>query len=169
MPNFPHPRPSQGHNAGFLAFEAVITYPFHPLAGQTVLVVGDYEHSGIHHLLIRQPQGGSYQVPDWMFAPSASTLAIVVVPRLPVGQLVLLRGLVDRLIACPSANRYLGGIGHEIVASRANGTVCLTGPAAGTDQLRAPEGDNTVAGAANGSGDKSGRRSSKRRRAGVWQ
>ena len=71
-----------GHNAGFLTFEAVITYPFHPLAGQTVLVVGDYEHSGIHHLLIRQ-------VPDWMFSQTASALAIVVDPRLPISQLVL--------------------------------------------------------------------------------
>src|SRR3954453_8045100 len=103
-----------------------------------------------------------------MFAPAASTLAIVVVPRFPVGQLVLLRGLVDRLIACPSENRYPGGIGHEAVASRADGTVCLTGPAVGTDRLRAPEGDSTVAGTADGSGDKSGRRS-KRRRAGVRQ
>ena len=69
-----------------------------------MLVVGDYEHNGIHHLLILQPQGGFYQVPDWMFSSTASTLAIVVVPRLPVGQLVLLRGLVDRLLACPSEN-----------------------------------------------------------------
>ena len=169
MPNSLRLRPSRGHNAGFLTFEAVITYPFHPLAGQTVLVVGDYEHSGIHHLLIRQPQGGFYQVPDWMFSPTASTLAIVVVPRLPIGQLVLLRGLVDRLIACPSENRYPGGIGHEAVASRANGPVCVTDPAAGTDQLRAPEGDSIVAGTVDGSGDKSGRRSGKRRRTGVRQ
>ena len=63
MPNSLHLRPSRGHNAGFLTFEAVITYPFHPLAGQTVLVVGDYEHSGIHHLLIRQPQGGFIKFP----------------------------------------------------------------------------------------------------------
>ena len=112
-----------------------------------MLVVGDYEHSGIHHLLIRQPQGGFYQVPDWMFSPTASALAIVVVPRLPVGQLILLRGLVDRLLACPSENRYPGGMGHEADALRANGPVRVTDPAAGTDQLRAPEGDSTVAGA----------------------
>ena len=108
MPNASRHYPSRGHSAGFLTFEAVITYPFHPQAGQTVLVVGDYEHSGIHHLLIRQPQGGFYQVPDWMFSPTASTLGIVVVPRLPVGQLLLLRGLVDRLLACYST--YYNGV-----------------------------------------------------------
>src|SRR4051812_20730382 len=112
QPSSRHLHPSRGHNAGFLTFEAVITYPFHPLSGQAMLVVGDYEHSGIQHLLIRQPQGGLYQVPDWMFAPAATTLAIVAAPRLPVGQLILLRGLVDHLIACPSENRYPGGIGH---------------------------------------------------------
>ena len=105
------------------------------MVGQTLLVVGDHEHDGNHHFLIRQPHGGSYQVPDWMFGASASTAAIVTVPRLPVGQLILLRGLVDRLIACPSANRYRGGTGHEGVASHANGTVRLTGAAARAPQL----------------------------------
>ena len=37
---------------GFSTYEAVVTYPFHPLAGQTVLVIGDYEHDGIRHFLI---------------------------------------------------------------------------------------------------------------------
>src|ERR1700749_3047989 len=138
------------------------------MVGQTLLVVGDHEHDGIHYFLIRQPHGGSYQVPDWMFAPSASIAAIVTVPRLPVGQLVLLRGLVDRLIACLLANRYRGGTGHEGVASHANGTVRLTGAAARAPQLRASEGYNTVAGA-DVSGDEPGRRSGKRRRAGARQ
>src|ERR1051325_8170236 len=124
MPNSLRPRSSRGHNAGFLTFEAVITYPFHPLVGQALLVVGDHEHDGIRYFLIRQPHGGSYQVPDWMFSSDASTAAIVAVPRLPVSQLMLLRTLVDRLIACPSENRYPGGIGYEAVASRANGSVC---------------------------------------------
>ena len=76
MPNLLHLRPSRGHSAGFLTFEAVVTYPFHPMVGQTVLVIGDHEHDGIHHLLIRQAHGGSYQVPDWMFDPAASRLAL---------------------------------------------------------------------------------------------
>src|SRR3974377_847144 len=115
-------RPGRGHSAGFLTFEAVITYPFHPLAGRMVLVTGDHEHDGIHYFLIRQPHGGSYQVPDWMLSPAASTVVIVAVPRLPVRQLMLLRTLVDRLIACPSENRYPGGIRHEAVVSCTNGT-----------------------------------------------
>jgi hypothetical protein len=60
------PLSGPGHSARFLTFEAVVTYPFHPMAGQTVLVIGDHEHDGIHHLMIRQANGGSYQVPDWM-------------------------------------------------------------------------------------------------------
>jgi hypothetical protein len=30
-------------------------------------VTGDHEHDGVHYFLIRQPQGGSFQVPGWMF------------------------------------------------------------------------------------------------------
>jgi hypothetical protein len=152
-----------------LTFEAAITYPFHPLVGQMLLVVGDHEHDGIHYYLVRQPHGGSYQVPDWMFSPDASTAAIVAIPRLPVSQLMLLRTLVDSLIACPLEKRYPGGLGYEAVASRANGSVRLTGPTAGADQLRASESDSPVADAADGGGDKSGRRSGKWRRAGVRQ
>ena len=59
--------------------------------GQTVLVIGCHEHDGIRHFLIRQPSGGAYQVPDWMFDPVANGLTIVSVPRLPISQLVLMR------------------------------------------------------------------------------
>jgi Family of unknown function (DUF5372) len=50
----------------------VVTYPFHPLVGQTVLVTGGHEHDGVDYLLIRQPHGGSFQIPGWMFDPAAS-------------------------------------------------------------------------------------------------
>jgi hypothetical protein len=71
------PPSEPGHNAGFLTFETVVTYPIHPLVGETVLVIGDYEHDGIRHFLIRQSSGGSYQVPDWMFDPAATRLAVI--------------------------------------------------------------------------------------------
>jgi hypothetical protein len=44
-----------------------------------------------------------------MFAPSASTAAIVAVPRLPVGQLILLRGLVDRHRELMEKAEYIRG------------------------------------------------------------
>ena len=87
-----------------------------------MLVVGDYEHSGIHHLLIRQPQGGIYSSPrsgcslrQRAFSQLSSfhdfpSQELDEIERI-VGQLILLRGLVDRLLACPSENRYPGGIG----------------------------------------------------------
>ena len=108
-PSFRRLHPNRGHNAGFLTFEAVVTYPFHPLVGQTVLVIGDHEHDGIRHFLIRRPSGGSYQVPDWMFDQAAHRIAIVSVPRLPISQLLLMRALVDRLLAYPSEERSTGG------------------------------------------------------------
>jgi hypothetical protein len=120
VPNVRVHCPSRGHNAGFLTFEAEVIYPFHPLVGQTVLVIGDHEHDGVHHFLIRQPHGGSYQIPDWMFDPATSSLALVPTPRLPVTELVLLRALVDRLVAYPSEEGSPGGVGDEKVVSRTN-------------------------------------------------
>ena len=169
MPSSLHPHPSRGHSAGFLTFEAVVTYPFHPLVGQTVLVVGDHEHDGTRYFLIRQPHGGSYQVPDWMFTEDASTPSVIAVPRLPISQLVLLRTLVDRLIACPSENRYPGGIGHEAVASRADESVCRTASTVGVAQLRAPGSRSAPAHVADGSIDQVGQRSIRRRRDGSRQ
>ena len=169
MPSSLHLHPSRGHNAGFLTFEAVIRYPFHPLVGQTVLVVGDHEHDEIRYFLIRRPHGGSYQVPDWMFAPEWSNPAVVTVPRLPVGRLVLLRTLVDRLIAFSSENRYPGGIGHEAAASRADGSVCCTASTVGVAQRRSSESRSAPAHSANGGIDQAGRRSIRRRRDGIRQ
>ena len=54
----------RGHNAGFLAYDVVITYPFHPMAGQVVPVVGEHDFDGVRYLLIRQTHGGTYHIPD---------------------------------------------------------------------------------------------------------
>jgi hypothetical protein len=72
-------------------------------------VIGDHEHDGVHHFLICQPHGGSYQIPDWMFDPATSSLALIPTPRLPITELVLLRALVDRLVAYPSEEGSPGG------------------------------------------------------------
>ena len=71
---------NRDHSAGFLTFEAEVRYPFHPLVGQTVLVVGDQVHDGVRYFLIRQSHGGSYQVPEWMFDQEAGASAIVAGP-----------------------------------------------------------------------------------------
>jgi hypothetical protein len=118
----------------------VITYPFHPLVGRTVLVIGDHEHDSVHHFLIRQPHGGSFQVPGWMLDPAACSIAIVAVPRIPVGQLLRLRSLVDHLVACCPEEESPGGFGNEKAASCANGSVRPTGPARRNDWRRTPEG-----------------------------
>jgi hypothetical protein len=33
----------------------VVSYPFHPLVGRSVLVVGDKEHGGVRRLIVRKP------------------------------------------------------------------------------------------------------------------
>jgi hypothetical protein len=74
-----HLHPSRGHSSGFLTYEAVVTYPFHLLVGQTVLVTGSHEHDGVDYLLIRQPHGGSFQIPGWMFDPASMVMETQIV------------------------------------------------------------------------------------------
>ncbi len=156
-PSFRHLRPNRGHNAGFLTFEAMVSYPFHPLVGQTVLVIGEHEHDGIRHFLIRQPSGDSYQIPDWMFDPVANDLAIVSIARLPVSQLMLLRAFIDRLVASPSKEGSTGGVGDGEVVLRANRSVHQTSRAGRVDRRRTPEGGGAFAGAADRSHDEADR------------
>jgi hypothetical protein len=122
----------------------VVSYPFHPLAGQTVLVIGDHEHDGIRHFLIRQPRGGSYQIPDWMFDPAANGLAIVSVPRLPISQLVLLRTLIDRLVTSPSKEGSTGGVDDGEVVPDTNRPVHQTSRADRIDRPRTREGGGAL-------------------------
>jgi hypothetical protein len=64
------------------------------------VVVGDLVYDGVRYYLIRRAHGGGCQVPGWMFDQEAGAFAIVAVPRLPVGQPILLRHLVDQLMTC---------------------------------------------------------------------
>jgi hypothetical protein len=97
----------------------MVTYPFHPLVGQTVLITGVHEHDGVCHYLIRQSDGGHFHLPDWMIDPAAGQIETVAVPRLPVSQLLQLRHLVDHLLAY-SANTTDGSHG-EASATRTIG------------------------------------------------
>ena len=102
-PSFPLRDRKQRHNAGNLAFDAVVAYPFHPLVGQTVLVVGEQEHNGVRHFLIRQPHDGTLHVPDWMVTPQAGSHAIVATPRIPLNALLELRAILDHLVVSSEA------------------------------------------------------------------
>jgi len=161
--------PSRGHSAGFLTFEAVITYPFHPLVGRTVLVTGDHEHDGVRYFLIRQSQGGSFQVPDWMFDPPACSMDIVTVPRLPVSQLLQLRSLVDHLVACCPEEESPGGFGNEKAMSCANGSIPTPNPARRHEWRRTPERGGASTNIADGSGDEASQRASGQRQEGSGQ
>ena len=165
MPSFGPLRPDRRHNAGFLTYEAVVTYPFHPLAGQTVLVIGDYEHDGIRHFLIRQPTGGAYQIPDWMFS-QGSSFEVVSAPRLPVSSLIEVRNLIDQRVNCPLGRESPGGSDHEETISRAIGPVCEAEPTSRAVCRRASKGSGVVAGPAEGSHDENRARTVGRQRKG---
>jgi hypothetical protein len=74
-----------------------------------------------------------------MFDPAASSLAIVSVPRIPVRQLVLLRSLVDRLVAYSSEEETPEGIGDEEAVLPTKRSVRYTSPAGRIGRGRTPK------------------------------
>jgi hypothetical protein len=94
----------------------VITYPFHSLSGKSVLVVGDKEHAGTRHLIIRRPDGANILLPEWMASPEAGAIRIVSYPRLCVNRLLELRALIDRLMASSTGKHIsAGGQSNETI------------------------------------------------------
>jgi hypothetical protein len=94
------------HNAGCLRHEVIITYPFHPLVGQSVLVVGDREHGGSRYLIICDGNEARLLLPEWNSFPEAGTIQTLPRPRLSVTRLVELRALLDRLMALSSGTTF---------------------------------------------------------------
>lgn len=113
----PHRKPR--HNAGNLSFDAVVTYPFHPLCGHTVEVVGDVEHDLCRHFLIRQAHGGAFYLPAWMIGAEAGLIEPVDTSRLPLAQLWDLRVLLDQLLNSSADAMVNGGDVDEAPTSPA--------------------------------------------------
>lgn len=154
MPNSRHPRRKQRHNAGNLACDVVVAYPFHPLVGQTVLVVGEQEHNGVRHLLIRQPHDGTLHVPDWMVTPQAGSIAIVATPRIPLKALLEIRAMLDHLVASSVGDSTPeGGDANEDPAADAIGFVRHRRTTTRTVGRGEAEGNSAVAVSARRSGN----------------
>lgn len=109
-------------------------YPFHPLAGQSVLIIGTTEHGGERQLIIRKPDGAKCLIPEWMTIAEAGAIRIMPHPRFSVDNLLQLRAFIDRLTS-PSGQQASGGQHDEMdtstrpdrlvedaVAERANAT-----------------------------------------------
>ena len=100
------------HSAGILGYEITVTYPFHPLAKQCFVVMGEHEHYGAPHVLVRDAEETRHLLPVWMTTSEAGSIEIVSVPRLSVTKLVELRELLNRtMIGLSSREQTLTG-GH---------------------------------------------------------
>jgi Family of unknown function (DUF5372) len=108
-----HPSSRRAHSARCLKFDqtiATVTYPFHPLVGQSVSIVGCHDHGGTYHLVIRKPDGAKCLIPEWMTRPEAEAIRILSSPRLSVNLLIELRDLIDRImLTSPVEKRISGG------------------------------------------------------------
>jgi len=116
-------RPKRVHSARIPAQEITVTYPFHPLTGQTFVLAGQYEHGGVEHVLVRRKDGATFIFPAWMTG-EAGLARIVADPRLPVNRLIELRELVDRIMIASSAgNPAAAGEHHEERKGYSTGSV----------------------------------------------
>ena len=111
------PRPSGAHTAQNLPCEATVAYPFHPLNGKSVLIIGEHWLADVRHLVSRKPNGGRYSIPAWMVSEKSGTIRIVSQPRLPVDCLLELSLIVERLICLSSKGEVSpGGLQNESMA-----------------------------------------------------
>jgi len=119
------------HSAGSPAREVMVRYPFHPLTGQSFLILGQHEHYGAPHILVRATDGTAHLLPAWMTLPEAGATGIVTVPRLPVNRLLELRSVLDRIMIASSSGEITpaGGFGHEGTEALAIGLVHHTAAA----------------------------------------
>ena len=145
--------PKRAHNARCLTFEVVVSYPFHPLVGHSVLVVGDKEHAGVRHLIVRKPDGAGFLLPEWMTLPEAGAIQILSCPRLSVNRLIELRTLIDRLMASSSGKHVPGGgqsneTGKAIPTRYVQDTTAVRAATAATN-----DGSGTAEGASGGGDD----------------
>ena len=66
---------------------------FHPRCGELVAVLGEKQHAGTAHLVIRQPDRTLSLLPKWMTEPIASCGEVLPRPRLSVQRLANHPGL----------------------------------------------------------------------------
>ena len=64
--------------------------------GQSILVVGEMDHAGARHLIIRRPDGSAFYLPGWMAAPVAASIEMMACPRLPMHRLIELRAFLHQ-------------------------------------------------------------------------
>jgi len=146
-----HPRRKQRHNAGSLGFDTVVTYPFHPLFGQTVNVIGSVEHDFCLHLMIGQAHGGAFYLPAWMTEPEAGSIKPVDTPHLPLESLRDLRALLDQLLHSRADKTV--SMGDFDDSSKTTRSVCTAGAAGSLGAARPPQSDDPPAGPAARSND----------------
>jgi hypothetical protein len=94
-----------------------VRYPFHPLVGQSVLIIGMTEYGRARQLIIRKPDGAKSLIPEWMTFAEAGAIRIMSCPRLSIDGLLELRAFIDRLTSL-SEQQAPGGQRDEMDATR---------------------------------------------------
>ena len=159
-PSYRRLRPKGAHNAGIFSQEITVKYPFHPLTGQSFVVLGRYDHYGAPHMLVRAKSGATHILPEWMSTEAAAATEVVSLPRLSVERLIELRDLLDRIVSAPpSGDHNLGGREDDkTIEIEAAGIVRCAGAAGAVDCTPTIQGAGIVGSPSDGSVRKKKRR-----------
>ncbi|MEE8058964.1 MAG: DUF5372 family protein, partial [Pseudomonadales bacterium] len=72
----------QPHDAHYSHQYVLVKYPFHPLHGQRLEVVGERTYHNQTHLVVKTPSQGQIHLPQWMTQEQAGDMSITTSPAL---------------------------------------------------------------------------------------
>ena len=104
--------PNQQHTAHHHG-DLIIRYPFHPLCGELITVIGMNNYRGESYLTIRQADGTLALLPPWMASQDAALMSVVPKPALPHPVLVELLHLIDAALSSLALTIREGGRGSK--------------------------------------------------------
>ena len=133
----------QQHTAHKQALEVVVTYPFHPRHGESVLVTGPICYRGQSQYRVCQADLSHCYLPVWMTERAAAAIQLRSEVRIPLATLGELRKIVDvalSLLSSPTAeetsNATTAHKATKPVRPNTDG-VCTLAAGAGTETHRA--------------------------------
>jgi hypothetical protein len=92
------PPRKQSHNAHSSRKTVTVKYPYHPLCGQTLEVVGRRTQKDESHLIVMVSGAGRQHLPAWMTEDTAGCCLTVASPCLPIDTLLQLQAFLKPLI-----------------------------------------------------------------------
>jgi len=115
-PYGPLPPWKQSHNAHGSQEFVTIKYPYHPLCGQEVKILGQRTQNDESCLIVELPTTGRQHIPTWMTEDVASLAPIVSSPTLDASTLLHLSVFLKPIVLSLSGNQSMPNKGADNVS-----------------------------------------------------